>query len=245
MDTETKKSIEVILSPALYPFKQTTRGFITVIIDVLRATTSMVTAFANGVEKIIPVSELDEAKKYKTLGYLVAAERDGKYLDFADFGNSPFDYMNENVQGKTIVYSTTNGSHAIGLASDADETVIAAFNNISAVAKWIIQQEKSVVILCAGWKNTVNLEDTVCAGLLSRKLIVAGIFFTTDDSTNAAIDLYSNAENDLRGYLEKAAHRERLRLLGADDSLDYCLTADSEVVVPGMKGAFLVDLLKS
>ncbi len=236
-------SIEVIFTPALYPFKQTKESFIAVVIDVLRATTSMVTAFANGVESIIPVSDLEEAKRFKSSGYLVAAERDGKYLEFADYGNSPFDYMNEIVKGKTIVYSTTNGSHSITLTNDAYQTIIASFINATAIVNWIIFQNKPVVILCAGWKNMFNLEDSACAGLLCSKLLSSGKFFTADDSVFAAIDLYSAAQSDLRGYLDKASHRNRLRILGVDDSLEYCLTPDSVDVVPGIVNGRLVKLI--
>ncbi len=86
------------------------RDSIVVIIDILRASSAICTAFANGATSIIPVADITEAKDYKSKGYLVAAERDGFVLDFADFGNSPFNFTKEKVEGKTIVYSTTNGT---------------------------------------------------------------------------------------------------------------------------------------
>ena len=92
---------------------------IVVIIDILRATSAICTAFDNGASSIIPVADIPEARNYKDRGYLVAAERDGFVLDFADFGNSPFNFTREKVAGKTIVYSTTNGTGIIKLASSA------------------------------------------------------------------------------------------------------------------------------
>lgn len=238
------KTIEVVFSPALYTFKQTNENFIAVIIDVLRATTSMVAAFQYGVKQIIPVSDLVIARDYKSKGYLVAAERDGKCLDFADYGNSPFDYMNEGVLGKTIVYSTTNGTRAINLTNDSQQSVIAAFTNFSAVIHWLIEQDRNVVILCAGWKNMFNLEDSVCAGMITDKLIQSGRFHTSDDAAKASMAMSNVALKNLPAFIEQASHRARLKLLGVDDSLEYCLTVDKAKVVPGIRGGVLVDLLK-
>ena len=120
MTRHTKKTIEVCFSPQLYEFKLTKDDFITVIVDILRATTSICAAFDHGVRKIIPVAGIREAQEYKKKGYLVACERDGQVLDFADIGNSPSDFLVDDYKGKTIAYSTTNGTKAIKLARDAD-----------------------------------------------------------------------------------------------------------------------------
>lgn len=109
-------TIEVCFTPALFQHKLTQENYIVVVTDILRASTSIVSAFQNKVESIIPVSGPQEAKKYKAEGFLVAAERDGIVLDFADFGNSAFNFMTPEVVGKTIAYSTTNGTKSIQLA---------------------------------------------------------------------------------------------------------------------------------
>ena len=119
----TKRNLETSFSPALF-MPDESLDSIVVIIDVLRASSAICTAFANGATAIIPVAEVAEAKDYKSRGYLVAAERDGYVLDFADFGNSPFNFTKEKVSGKTIVYSTTNCTAIINLASSAYATVI-------------------------------------------------------------------------------------------------------------------------
>ena len=111
-----KRKLETCFSPALYEAELHSDSIV-VIIDILRASSAICTAFANGAESIIPVAGVDEAKEYKNRGFLVAAERDGYVLDFADFGNSPFNFTREKVQGKTIVYSTTNGTGIIKMAS--------------------------------------------------------------------------------------------------------------------------------
>jgi 2-phosphosulfolactate phosphatase len=235
-----KRKLETCFSPALFE-PDGHNNSIVVIIDVLRASSAIVTAFANGAAAIIPVAEVTEAKEYKSMGYLVAAERDGYVLDFADFGNSPFNFTKEKVQGKTIVYSTTNGTGIITLAGSAFMTVIGSFLNIGALNEWLIKQEKDVLIFCAGWKNRFNIEDSVCAGAMAEKLIATGLYSTICDSTHAAIDLWSLAKPDLKGYIEKAAQRTRLKDKNLDDCIDFCLTSDFTDKIPVMNNGILVN----
>jgi len=235
-----KRKLETCFSPALYEAEQHS-GSIVVIIDILRASSAICTAFANGAATIIPVAEVHEAKEYKDRGYLVAAERDGYVLDFADFGNSPFNFTSEKVTGKSIVYSTTNGTGIIKMASSASEIVIGSFLNISAVTEWMTKQEKDVVLFCAGWKNRFNLEDTICAGAMAERLLESGLYTTICDSTLAALDLWGLAKNDLPGYVEKAAQRSRLRSKGLDDCIGFCLTTDFTKKIPVIRNGYLVD----
>jgi 2-phosphosulfolactate phosphatase len=235
-----KRKLETCFSPALYEAGLHS-GSIVVIIDILRATSAICTAFANGVSSIIPVETVEEAKEYKNRGYLIAAERDGYVLDFADFGNSPFNFTRERVEGKNIVYSTTNGTMIIKMASSAGKIVTGSFLNISALAEWIISQESDVVLFCAGWKNRFNLEDTICAGAVAEKIMASSLYSTICDSTHAAMDLWSLAKKDLQGYIEKAAQRSRLRCKGLDDCIKFCLTADFTKKIPVIKNGILVD----
>jgi len=235
-----KRKLETCFSPALYE-ADLHAGSIVVIIDILRATSAICTAFANGAKSIIPVETVDEAREYKSRGYLVAAERDGYLLDFADFGNSPFNFTRERVEGKTIVYSTTNGTGIIKMSSSAGRIVIGSFLNISALTDWIISQEMDVVLFCAGWKNRFNLEDTICTGAIAEKLIASSLYSTICDSTHAAMDLWTLAKNDLQGYIEKTAQRSRLRDKGLDDCIGFCLTADFTKKIPVIKNGILVD----
>lgn len=235
-----KRRLETCFSPALYEPDEH-RDSIVVIIDILRATSAICTAFANGVESVIPVAGVDEAREYKKKGFLVAAERDGFVLDFADFGNSPFNFTREKVEGKTVVYSTTNGTGIINMASSASKIVIGSFLNISALSGWLAKQENDVVLFCAGWKNRFNLEDTICAGSYAERLMATSLYSSICDSTHAAIDLWSLAKIDLPGYIEKAAQRTRLRDKGLDDCLAFCLTTDFTDKIPVIKSGILVN----
>lgn len=234
-----KRRLETCFSPALFE-PDNHSGSIVVIIDIFRATSSICTAFEHGASSIIPVEGIEEARSYKERGYLVAAERDGIILDFADFGNSPFSFTRERVEGRTIVYSTTNGTGIIRLADSAGSIVIGSFLNITSLTEWLLTRTENVILFCAGWKGRFNLEDTVCAGALAERLMNSTLFSTICDSTLAALDLWSMAENDLRGYLDKAAHRSRLKLNGLDDCIDFCLTPDYTRKIPYIKNNILV-----
>jgi 2-phosphosulfolactate phosphatase len=224
--------IEVCFTPKLFPEILTKDHFIVVLVDILRATTSICAAFENGVKSIIPVATVEEAKALKEQGYLVASEQDGRKLDFADFGNSAFNFSREMISGKTLVYCTTNGTRALATAREAEKVAIGAFINLAALTSWLTRQDKNVVILCSGWKNKFCLEDTIFAGALTENLLATGRFSTHCDSARASMDLWGIAKNDIPGFLEKAAHFHRLKRLQLDDVIPYSFTLDSTDVVP-------------
>ncbi len=225
-------TIEVVFTPLLFPVKVTNDPCIVVLADILRATTSICAAFDNGVERIIPVATTEEAKRMKEMGYLVASEQDGIKHDFADFGNSAFHFSNESIGGKTLVYCTTNGTRALKMSGHQGKTAIGAFINISVLSDWLIGQGMNVVVLCSGWKNMFCLEDSLFAGALVEKLFESGSFTTRCDSAYAALDLWHIARYDLIGYLEKAAHHDRLKKLKLDDVIPFSFTADTSASIP-------------
>ena len=233
---DERRSVEVCFSPKLFPDIVTQGDFVVVLVDVLRATTTICAAIANGVDGIIPVATHDEARRLKAEGHLVASEKDGVQLDWADFGNSAFSFTREAVGGRTLVYCTTNGTRALHIASRGSGIAIGAFVNISAVAAWAARRRKDVVVLCSGWKDKFCLEDTLFAGALTRRLLETRAFCTECDSAHAALDLWAAAETDPLAYVEKAAQRHRLRRLGLDDVLPYSFSCDEVDVVPVFDG---------
>jgi len=186
----------------------------------------------NGAKEVLPISAVDELKTHSGTEYLIAAERDGIQLEIADLGNSPHYFTRELVEGRTIAFSTTNGTHTINLAAQCHSAAIGAFINISALCRWLEAGERDVFLLCAGWKGRFNLEDTVFAGAVAQKLIDSGKFTTICDSAWAAMDLWSVAKPDLPRYIKKAAHNERLRKINAADAIPYCLNIDVTNIVP-------------
>ncbi len=241
MNEKRKSKIEVCFSPALYSYFENSEAIV-IVTDILRASSAICTAFMNGVERIIPVRTLEEAKEWKSKGFMVAAERDGIVKDFADFGNSPYNFTRERVANQQIIYSTTNGTQAVQLASSGNKVLIGAFLNLQALADFVLHSERDVLVLCAGWKNKFNLEDTLFAGALTDKLLETGCYETMCDSAIASQDLWNMAKNDLLGYVEKAAQKHRLKKNGLDDVIGYCLTLDLTRIIPVLENDYLVKL---
>jgi 2-phosphosulfolactate phosphatase len=210
------------------------------VIDILRASSAITTAFYNGVSKMIPVATIEEAKKYKDNGFLVAAERHAEIVPGFDLGNSPFGYMNSRVKGKTIAITTTNGTEAINAARHAFKLVIGSFLNLDTVTAYLMKEKRNVLFLCAGWKNKFNLEDTLFAGAVAEALIKKAGFGTVCDSTIAAVELYKLAKHDLYEFLGNSSHRNRLAKLDLERDVRYCLTPNQCPVLPVMQGKFLV-----
>jgi len=234
-------TIEVSFSPALFPFRKTEGKQIIVVIDVLRFTTSLIAAFDHGVEAVIPVGSLEEAREMKQQGYLVAAERDGLRLDFADFGNSVTDFINPAIKGKTIAYSTTNGTTAMVMAAESGTVVAAAFSNLDALSEWLYPKDANIVILCSGWKNLFSIEDTLCAGACATLLTENYKLTTTCDSALAAMDYWRLAKDNPETYILKASHHQRLLNLGVDPMLSYTLQTGISLSVPVFENGRITD----
>ncbi|MBK6346138.1 MAG: 2-phosphosulfolactate phosphatase [Bacteroidales bacterium] len=234
-------TVEVSLSPALYPFRTTTGRHITIVIDILRFTTSLISAFDHGVRAVIPVATPEEAETLKLQGYPVAAERDGLRLPFADYGNSATDFNTPEIYGKTLVYSTTNGTIAMKMASENGPVAAAAFSNINAVVSWVAAQQMNVVILCSGWKNLISIEDTICAGAIAELLIQQENFTSDCDSASISADLWSHTKADLRKHLTETSHYKRLIKLGIDPLPDYTVQLSISSVVPVLSGGIILN----
>lgn len=224
--------VDVCFSPALYPFYDIqNENTIVVVIDIFRATTTMCAAFKNGVRSIIPVASIEEAQAYKAKGFLVGAERNVKRCDFADFGNSPFDYTTEKVGSKDVVFTTTNGTQAIEAASGCFKLLIGAFSNITAIADYCTAEGKDVLLLCSGWNNRFNMEDSLYAGALVYLLEKRG-FGIVSDAANVAFDMWMQAKSDVRAYIDRTEHIQRLIANNLADSVEYCLSWDTTSVIP-------------
>lgn len=196
---------------------------------------------SNGAEAIIPVAEVSTCAVYKDSNFLLAAERNGEVVDGFDFGNSPFSYTADKVAGRVIVLTTTNGTKAIHLSREAKQVVIGSFLNLSALANWLKQQKGRVLLVCAGWKDNFNLEDTLFAGALVDQL--ENTFHLADDGALAARDLYLHAQDDINGYLAKSAHSERLRKLNIEADIAFCLQKDIVDAIPVLDGDRLIRLV--
>ncbi|QKJ32324.1 2-phosphosulfolactate phosphatase [Mucilaginibacter mali] len=235
------KKLEVCLTPALihlYDVEQ----YVVVIIDIFRATSSICYGIENGAEAIIPVAEVEECLAYKEKhpDYLLAAERNGEVVKGFDFGNSPFSYTAEKVSGKTVVLTTTNGTQALYLSRKAKQIAIGSFLNLTALCNWLKTTNENILLVCAGWKYNFNLEDTLFAGAVIEQL--KGDGYRLDDPALAANDLFQLGKQDIKQYLKKTSHSERLKQLGIEEDIAFCLNIDTTTAIPVLDGNQLIKL---
>ena len=224
--------IDVCFSPLLYPaYSQQSGETIVIVVDIFRATTSMCAAIHNGARSVIPVRSLEEAKAYKEKGYLVGGERNVVKFEFGDFGNSPSEYTAEKVKNKDIVISTTNGTRAIDEAVDSWCLIIGSFSNLSAIAQYCINQKKDVLVLCAGWQEKFNIEDSLFGGALVEKLIDGG-YNASFDAAQITLSMWKEAKNNIWEYIQKSEHIKRLEAHNLLDAARFCLTVDTANVLP-------------
>ena len=224
--------VEVCFMPGQYPLYAQDMGIV-VVIDVLRATSAMVAAFENGVDRIIPVSTIEEARQYiGREGFIAAAERNGEVVDGFAYGNSPLAYVGQDLRGQTIVMTTTNGTKAINLAKDARTLVIGSFRNLTALSDWLVKQDDNILLLCSGWKDKFNLEDSVFAGAVMERLLDSGRFGVEEDSSIAAKYMYMAARDNFMSILKAAPRRRRIQQLQLLPDVKYCLTPDQSTAIP-------------
>ena len=225
---KTKPELYTCLSPALlnlYPVEKS----VVVIIDVLRATSTIATALYNGAKAIIPVDSVAECMRIgKQIDSITAGERDGQVAEGLEYGNSPFEYPREFIEGKTLVLTTTNGTKLLhmALAENAKAIITGSFPNLSAVCDFLMARGQPVILGCAAWKNRVNIEDTLFAGAVINRI---GAHFSINcDSSQMAVTMYNDAKEDLFEFMKvkNASHYHRLTGFGLEKDIRYCLSED-------------------
>ena len=236
------KTIDVCLTPELLSQHDLSDQTV-VIVDILRATSSMVTAFAHGVKRIRPVAHAGACRSWRAQGYLIAGERDGKKIADFDLGNSPLEYQPDRLRGQSLAMTTTNGTLAITRAKEARQLIIGSFLNLNAVVNFLKDQDTSVVVVCAGWKGHVNLEDTLFAGALAEQL--RSDFQMGSDAALMANVAYRAAQKDLPGFLSQSSHVRRLQQLGRQEDIKFCLRKSLYEVIPVLKDGCLVPLARN
>ncbi|PTB95949.1 2-phosphosulfolactate phosphatase [Marivirga lumbricoides] len=235
------KTIDVCLTPDLL-HQYDLDGKIAVIVDILRATSCMVSGLANGVKEIVPVSTLEECLALQKIGYLAAAEREGAKANGFDMGNSPFEYMEEKVKGQKVAVTTTNGTLALNKSLAAEQILVGAFLNIGVLTEYLKTQTEDVIIVCAGWKGKFNLEDTLFAGALCYRL--RDQFEFACDAPLAAEAMYLQAQNDIFGYMKNSSHAKRLAKLNVIKDIEFCSQESIYDVIPVLVGESLIPLEK-
>ena len=238
----SKPTLFTSLSPALIHLYDVSDAIV-VVIDVLRATSTIATALKNGAASVIPVATVPRCIELgNELGAITAGERDGKVAEGLEHGNSPFEYPPSFINGKTLVLTTTNGTKLLHMALDngAKEIITGSFPNLSAVCDHLVSKKMNVVLGCAAWKDRVNLEDTLFAGAVVNR--IRQHFTINCDSSHMAHELYSAAQPVLYEFMKKndASHYHRLTNFGLEKDIRYCLTPDGANVLPKFVGDRLI-----
>lgn len=232
--------LDIVFSPSENGMRFEHRPVATVVIDVLRASTTICAMFVNGVLKVIPVNSEKEALKYKKHGYIIAGEQEGVKAAFAGFGNSPLEF-NENVRGRSVAMITTNGTKAIDFAKGADLLVVGCFSNISAVCLFLAKNGMNVNLVCAGWHGMFSLEDALCAGAFTEKLLEGNKYLLTD-ATLAMLSLWQQTKDDYAGFLKNGSHYKRLESLGFVNDFDFSMKMDTCDAVPLLGENYLINI---
>lgn len=205
-------------------------GKTTVIIDVLRATSTIITAIDNGAKEIVPVATVEFAVKVSGGMFggqtLLGGERNTKKIEGFALGNSPFEYSKEVVENKSIVFYTTNGTKAIAKAKYSENLFACSFLNITAIVNQLISLQTDVEIICSGRNNYFSLEDSVCAGMLVSKLKNHHNDFELNDSAKASLILYEKLGGDILQMLKTSEHGKILIENGFEADLEYCSKID-------------------
>ena len=230
------KTIDVCVSPELMHLYDVQNSTV-VIVDILRATSCMVTAFAHGAASITPFSSTEECRRMKSKGYITSGERNGEKVSGFDKGNSPFEYMGDQVTGQKIAFTTTNGTQAIDKAKVAKQIIIGSFLNVTSVTRYLLLSEHNILVVCAGWKGKVNLEDTLFAGALVENL--RNHIEPDCDAPLVAQHLYNQAKVDMVKFLSNSSHVKRLNRLNIIKDIEFCLTPDLYSVLPILKNGVL------
>jgi 2-phosphosulfolactate phosphatase len=231
------KKLEVYLTPEEYLLRNSSFEHLVVVVDILRATTSICTAIDSGVLAILPVSSVEEAKAKKAEGYIVASERNSIKLDFADLGNSPLGFTLDKYIGKELVLSTTNGTNAIDNAKKekAKEILIGSFLNLESLAQHLLKKEDNVIILCSGWKGVFNLEDSLFAGALASLLLQDKEYKIGNDAVQMSVLLWQETKSNLLPFISQTDAYKRLTENGLEDEMEYIFTLNQISTIPVLR----------
>ncbi|RLD33254.1 MAG: 2-phosphosulfolactate phosphatase [Bacteroidetes bacterium] len=225
---------------AVHP--QEIAGKTTIIIDVLRATSVIITALKNGADKIIPALTVEEAletsKKLTPGTFLLCGERDTIKIEGFDLGNSPLEFRQSKVAGKTLIMTTSNGTQALNASRVAAKVYLGAFLNAKAVAEKV-KQEKEVVLVCSGTAGRFSLDDGLCAAMIMEELSKS-IPLRPDDLGLALAKIWQSENGSLQKLLKDSFHLNYLLQKGFAGDVDYCLQKNSTSVVPVFSGSEII-----
>lgn len=239
------KNLDVFFSVLSFQ-EEEVRGKTVVVADVLRASSTIVTALQNGARGVIPVGDMGEASKISqnvdSDHYLLCGEKDGVKIDGFDLGNSPKEYSPEVVRDKTLILNTTNGTKAIKKSLSAEAVYIASFLNLDAVVNALRDDPNDIVLICSGWRGRMSLEDLLLAGNIIYNLCEGKLQDESRDGAKVAFGLYEKFGQDLEGVITHSNHAYRLRDIVGEDDIVYCCRVNTTDVLPVLNEGIITDI---
>ena len=229
--------IDLYLNRSEFENVQLGEDQVAVVIDVLRASTTIITALDNGCEAVVPIAEVNEAfemsEKLSNRNVLLGGERNGISIPGFDLSNSPLEYTSGRVSEKTIIFTSTNGSQLFDFSRQAALTIVCGFVNVSSVCDYLLRVNKNIVILCAGRNKQFGLEDAVCGGMLIKEILYKiGESSLLNDGAVAAQILYEKFADNILEMLYRSSHGKRLLEIGQEEDLKICASINSINIVP-------------
>jgi 2-phosphosulfolactate phosphatase len=222
------------------------RGKTAVIIDVLRASSSITTAISNGAKKIIPVADMSDAMKIANTmdqkDFLLCGEKNGSKIEGYHLGNSPAEYTPEVVKGKTLIFNTTNGTKAIKKASLANQIYVGTFLNQQSILNMLKEHDDEIVLVCSGWQGRLSIEDTLFAGSIVHSISWGNLPDSAKDGAKVAFGLFEKFGDDLEAAISKSDHAKRLAELVPNGDISFCCKVNEFDVLPGMRDGILTNL---
>jgi 2-phosphosulfolactate phosphatase len=235
--------LEVILT-AQSVTDQQVEGRTVVVIDVLRATSTMITAFSNHARAIVPVSSLEEAQYWQNkLGNddcILCGEKDGLKIPGYHLGNSPQEFTKQAVGDKIIIMNTTNGTKAITNSKNADSVLIGSFLNAQSVIDAIQKKGNAVTLVCSGWKERLSLEDMLCAGLIIDRLLDVGTCVLNNDYAKITHATYQAYQENIPQAVKESSHAMRLKSIAPVKDFEYCSQIDVQSIAPYVKNGMII-----
>lgn len=220
------------------------KGRTVVMIDVLRASSTIVAALHNGARDVIPVPGMAEAieasKSMDRSSYLLGGEENGVKIEECDFGNSPLEYTSDVVGGKTIILNTTNGTKALNRCAMAREVAVGCFLNLSRLVEFL-EHKESIALVCAGWRGRMSLEDLLCAGNIIYELTGGTLSDCIRDGAKTALGLYEKFGSDIEGTIQQSNHAVRLRGIVGSEDITFCCNLSTMHVLPLMNEGIISD----
>jgi 2-phosphosulfolactate phosphatase len=232
-------NLELFITPT--ELRDSLSGKVAAVIDVLRATTTIIEAMANGARSVHPTVSVEDAvdlaNRLGRADVVLSGERHARPIEGFDLGNSPREFTAEAVSGKIVVMTTTNGTPALEAASAAEQCVVAAYANLQAVAERIAQTDQPIAIICAGRSNAFSLDDVLCAGALIRAIRArrSGTL-VLNDAAIAARALEQQFRSRLARVFARTAAARQIVDAGLAEDVAYCLMQDRHSVVPVAAG---------